>query len=307
MRYKKIIQKNLRLIHPIGKVIFDGIAKISSKENAGWLKQKIKIAFKETPKEAVSSNIERSIFNKIKDSINVVFDVGIQNELSFYKIRPNAHFHLFEPNQKFIKLIKKQIAGFKKHTIRLNEFGLSDSKQDNCIYYEESESFMVNPTFKHGDIDTGMRYSLETINNYLQDNNIPHIDFLKVDTEGFDYKVFLGGLDALRTNRVSYVQFEYWDGVKKFVDILADNFELYLMWEPRLMDFISRKVKPLMSQAQMDINYNKSLIPLDAHLIDLIDNKIIPFGAGGNIFGVNKKIPRVIQDGLIFDVTEKNQ
>lgn len=304
MRYKPFIQKNLSTLQPLSAITFKTLGKVLGENRARAIKQKIKIAFKATPVLAASSTVERIIFEKIKNEVNTVFDVGIQNELSFYKIRSDCTYHLFEPNQKFLKLIKKQISGFKDHKIKLNEFGLSDEKQDNCVYYEESESFMVNPTYKNGDTDTGMRYSLRKLDDYVTENKIQKIDFLKIDTEGFDYKVILGGLQTIKKDNVSYIQFEYWDGVKKFVDVLNSNFDLYLMWEPRLMDFIEKNIKPLMSPAQQKINYKKSLIPLTTDMIDLIDNKIIPRGAGGNIFGINKKISSSNREKLMFDIDE---
>jgi FkbM family methyltransferase len=305
MRYRPIVQKNINLIHPLSVVAFCALEKILGKTTAKKLKQKIRILLKAVPEPAVSSKIERIIFDKIKDDVHIVFDVGIQNELSFYKIKNDCDYHLFEPNQKFIKLIKKQILNFTDHRIKLNEFGLSDTNQDDCVYYEESESFIINPAYKDGDTDTGMRYSLRLLDEYVKKNNIPTIDFLKIDTEGFDYKVILGGINTIRENKVSYIQFEFWGNVKKFIDVLSDNFDLYLMWEPRLMKFIEKEVAPTMSVEQKNINLGKSLIPISKELINLIDTKIIPRGAGGNIFGINKKNKNVSAVNLIFDIDKE--
>src|SRR3989344_445509 len=122
---------------------------------------------------------ELKIFEALKDSMQIVFDIGAREDLSFFSIKKNCFYHLFEPNKKFTALLKKQISLLENHNIKLNEFGLSDKNEDNCIYYEQSQSFVINPFIK--DIDTGQRYSLRTLDEYVSKNKIPFIDFLKLD------------------------------------------------------------------------------------------------------------------------------
>ncbi|OGI65824.1 hypothetical protein A3A95_01300 [Candidatus Nomurabacteria bacterium RIFCSPLOWO2_01_FULL_39_18] len=230
---------------------------------------------------------ELKIFEALKDSMQIVFDIGAREDLSFFSIKKNCFYHLFEPNKKFTALLKKQISLLENHNIKLNEFGLSDKNEDNCIYYEQSQSFVINPFIK--DIDTGQRYSLRTLDEYVSKNKIPFIDFLKIDAEGMDYRIIKGGADVIK-NKTSYIQFEYWDGVKKFVDILGNDFNLYLMIEPRLLDAILNDAINNMTQAQKQKDYTKSITALDNELIDLIDGILIPKGYGGNILGIKKNI-----------------
>ena len=243
---------------------------------------------------------ERKLFDLLKNELDIVFDIGTRDELSFYKMKNNCEYHLFEPNIHFVNLLKKQISLFKNHKIKLNEYGLSDIEASNCIYYEKSQSFIINPVLKE-DTASSYKYSVSQLDKYVRQNNIPKIDFLKIDTEGLDYKVMLGGLNTIK-HKVSYIQFEYWDGVKKFVDIL-DNFNLYLMIESVLLKAILEKITPSMNQEQKKINYKKSIISLDENIINLIDKHLIPNGYGGNIFGVNSNIKHLNINKLIFDVS----
>lgn len=244
---------------------------------------------------------ERKIFYLLKDKFEIVFDVGARNEISFYQMKNNCSYHLFEPNIKFFNQLKKQVAQLRNHNIKINNFGLSDKKADNCIYYEKSQSFIINPTLKDGDIDTGLRFSLRTLDDYIVENRIPKIDYLKIDAEGSDYKIMLGGLKTIKENKVSYIQFEYWDGIKKFADLL-ENFNLYLMMEPVLLKAINDQIAPLMTPEQKKINFNKLIIPVNDALIDLIDNTIIPTGNGGNVLGVNKYIKDQNIEKLMLDL-----
>jgi len=265
------------------------------------MKNRIRRTFMK-PLTGVSSQEERWIFNALKDNFKIVFDVGVRDELSFYHMKNDCSYHLFEPNTDFTKMLKKQIASFKNPDIILNEYGLSDENEDDQVYYEKSQAFIINPYFKEGDVDTGRKFSLRTLDWYVSEKQIPKIDFLKIDAEGLDYKVIMGGLDTIKNNKVSYIQFEYWDGVKKFVNILKDNFNLFLIMEPRLLKAITEIDPAIMTPGQKTIDYKKSIIPLNNELIDLIDKKLSPVGYGGNIFGINKNMKGLDIKKLIFDV-----
>jgi len=102
-------------------------------------------------------------------------------------------------------------------------------------------------------------------------------DFIKIDTEGLDLSVIIGAKETLKNTK--YIQFEYWDNPQKFVEYLMD-FDLFLMNEPRL--------RSVMKRLSVDPRLDRTLIPLDKHLITFIREAVIPLGAGGNILGIHK-------------------
>lgn len=231
---------------------------------------------------------ELKVFELLKDSMHIVFDVGAREDLSFFNIKKDCVYHLFEPNKKFVGALRRKVANLKTDNIIINEFGLSDKNEDNCIYYEDAQSFVKNPFLEN--VDAGQRFSLKKLDDYVYENKIPYINFLKIDAEGLDYKIIMGGLTVIR-NKTDYIQFEYWDGVKKFIDILNPQFDLYLMMEPSLREVIMDKnTFELISKEQKGKDYSTSLVPLEQDIADLIDNILIPKGCGGNIFGIKKGI-----------------
>tara|TARA_R110000796_G_scaffold58413_4_gene134863 strand:+ start:17898 stop:18638 length:741 start_codon:yes stop_codon:yes gene_type:complete len=226
-------------------------------------------------------NNELELFKLISSEFKTVFDVGCRDDLDLYHINPDCEYHLFEPFSDAIISIKGKMSGLINNNITLNEFGLSDEAKDNCVYYSNTQSFI--PHWYVPPIDSGHRFSLEKLDDYVIDKKINKIDFLKIDVEGLDYHVILGGLETIKTNNiVSYIQIEYNGGIKQYVDLL-DNFEFYLMVEPKLLNTITLN-------NDINVDFNQSLVKLDNIIIKFIDETISPTGCGGNIFGVNKNI-----------------
>ncbi|WP_168801785.1 FkbM family methyltransferase [Glycomyces buryatensis] len=111
----------------------------------------------------------------------------------------------------------------------------------------------------HGDLVAPMsteKVETTTVDAYIRNQNIKHVDLIKVDTEGHDFAVLSGCLRTLQTRAVSLVQFEYnhrWIQARQY---LKDAFELleplgyrigkltprgmepYLGWDPDLETFV---------------------------------------------------------------------
>lgn len=249
------------------------------------------MSYTEIPKE------ELKIFEILSNKFERVFDVGCRDDLDYYNIEPNIEYHLFEPNKKAIESIKNKISELDRHKIILNEFGLSDVNEDNCVYYSNIESFVPHwcvPSVKSKD-----QYSLKKLDDYITNNKIDKIDMIKIDVEGLDYNVVLGGINTLKTdNKVSYIQLEYSGNIAQYVKLL-DNFNFYLMIEPRLLSAINELNKT-------KIDFNQSLIKLNDDIIEFIDHVISPTGNGGNIFGINKSI-KDIDSKLFFKIYDNDK
>ena len=242
---------------------------------------------------------ELIIYSRLCDDFNTVFDVGCRDDLDYYEIKKDCEYHLFEPNTEALGLLKKKISRLDNHNIILNEFGLSNENKDDCVYYKNVESF--TPHWSMASYDTGERFALKRMDDYIKDKNIKKIDFLKIDVEGLDYQVLLGGLSAIRDNNiVSYIQTENSGGARQYVKLLP-NFNFYLMMGPYLLTKIS-------TINSTDLDFNKSLIKLDDAIINFLDRNLANTGFGSNLLGVNKNInfEKVAKDkNLIFKVSDK--
>jgi FkbM family methyltransferase len=168
---------------------------------------------------------ETAAFIKLKDKINVVFDVGVREDSDYLRLKPTCEFHLFEPNKTFCENLKSSVAQY--FNVKINQYGISDEILDNQTYYENTESFIEHPLVQS--THNGSTYNLRTIDWYVKENKIDTIDFLKIDAEGMDYKILLGAKETIARGGIRFIQFEYWDGSKKFYDLLSNQYNLYFV------------------------------------------------------------------------------
>lgn len=151
------------------------------------------------------SEIER--VKSLKD-IQVIFDVGARTSLDYLDIFPDAEYHLFEPYPPFYTYLQKVTAHNPK--IHVNPYGLGNAEE--IKHYDiKMQSF----AFKESDGSSGADLPLSTLNKYIHDNNIKRIDFLKIDTEKYDYLVLQGGNEAIGMAR--YIQYETWNEPENYI------------------------------------------------------------------------------------------
>lgn len=160
-----------------------------------------------------ASQPELEIF-KILKGIKVVFDVGARTDIDYLMMRPSIELHLFEPDKFFTEGLENELKRVGK-VARVNKYGLGNEIGD--FHYDPgSQSFMK--------IDGEFVYPVKTLNWYVKENGITKIDLLKIDTEGWDYKVLLGGSEILPNTK--YIQYEHWDKPDIFRDLLEKDFDM---------------------------------------------------------------------------------
>ncbi len=141
---------------------------------------------------------EKNFYSKILDELDVVFDVGAF--LTFFR---GDNVHYFEPIPNRFEELKRQVnnCGF------LNNFGLGKDSGTAIIYNGLSSSYFR----QHGaaNVNNTMDITLETLDSYVNDNNINEISLLKIDVEGAELDVLMGGVKSL--NKCKYIVFEYSD------------------------------------------------------------------------------------------------
>jgi FkbM family methyltransferase len=160
---------------------------------------------------------ELAVFQSLQD-VQVVFDVGARADVDYLALNPEAEYHLFEPNPEFFDQLQEKVGNRKN--VHLNNFGLGD-KTGKYAYSNFYQAFTDGEAQIEG---TNQTLEIRTLDDYIAEHGIKRIDFLKIDTEGYDYKVLLGGSQAVKM--AHYIQYEHWDNKQQFHDLLGNEFDM---------------------------------------------------------------------------------
>ena len=148
-------------------------------------------------------NGEYLFFSKIKNHINIIFDVGCNYASDYLEFEKEVHY--FDPEGSFVEKLS-QMTNLNS-TSTFNNFGLG--KENNELYYFPMfQSFFnrIKSCEFNDDANKVMR-TVKTGKSYVTMKNIETIDFLKIDTEGDELNVLLGFEDFLP--KIGIIQFEF--------------------------------------------------------------------------------------------------
>tara|TARA_Y100001970_G_C14001568_1_gene733672 strand:- start:108 stop:956 length:849 start_codon:yes stop_codon:yes gene_type:complete len=161
-----------------------------------------------------------------KKNIHTYFDIGANKGQSieiFKKMNVNSQIHSFEPT---LELYKGLIEKYKNDkTIKINNIGVGKEK-DKLTFYSFNKASPVNsfsPMDKKSKFYKARLYStssndsnftsqtkinVTSVDSYCNENNIEEIDFMKIDTQGFEEEVLMGSKKMLREQKIGIIQLE---------------------------------------------------------------------------------------------------
>jgi FkbM family methyltransferase len=148
---------------------------------------------------------ERAETNAIKAHVqlgNVTCDIGANigyfSLLMSKLVGPQGQVHCFEPTSYAFSRLQKNIElneGLPVQNLRLNKQGLSD----RCAHRVEAlESRFSSRLLAHEDSE---QIEFVTLDHYVSANKISHVNFVKIDVDGYDYAVIRGAGEVLSTHR----------------------------------------------------------------------------------------------------------
>lgn len=141
-----------------------------------------------------------------KNAQPVMFDVGACEGKAHQWFAKNGwEVHAFEPNPPMYQ----KMAGALLPGVKLNQFAVSDKSGQVVDFYTSEESIGISSMLAFRETHKATA-TVETIrlDDYCSTHGIDHIDFLKVDTEGFDFLVLKGLNWATHAPSVVICEFE---------------------------------------------------------------------------------------------------
>ena len=143
-----------------------------------------------------------------EESFTVVFDVGANDghsAVEFVKEFSSANIYCFEPVKSTFEELTRNMSSLK--AVKPFHLALGASEGTAVIKFAENNNSRCN-SVSLGASSDGEATQVSTIDVFCENNNIAHIDFLKIDTEGFDLEVLKGSEKYLQEQRISFLQVE---------------------------------------------------------------------------------------------------
>ena len=147
-------------------------------------------------------NGEYDFFSKIKNNIKIIFDVGSKNNSIFLDFENEVHY--FEPMEKSLNELKQKNSN--NSGSFFNNYGLGNN-ESTLTYYLNYESFVNRNRNRNRFASETIDLQIKKAEKYIVERNISAIDFLKIDTEGFELEVIKGFGEFIKN--VKIIQFEY--------------------------------------------------------------------------------------------------
>jgi FkbM family methyltransferase len=129
-----------------------------------------------------------------KQDFKVVFDVGanVGQTATNYAINfPQAQILSFEPVNASYNKLKQNIIGFKNVTCFNIAFGSEQSSRELVLNSDPTcVKNSLKPSLQNKDVNADSQLiEIDTIDNFIFEQRLDTIDFLKIDTEGWEIVV----------------------------------------------------------------------------------------------------------------------
>ena len=191
------------------------------------------------------------VISRVLKPGDIVCDVGANIgvlSLSAAKVVGDAgKVYAFEPARKIYEILRFNIAlNHFTHVVPEN-FALGSRSQEGIIYAEENinrgASSMVKPYLS----GSAQKIQVLTLDEYLLQNRIPHLNLLKIDVEGWEIEVLKGAQKLLAGKDAPVVIIEYSENHPVSGGILTDIYD-YLANINRYQIFKLRRGKETVSR-----------------------------------------------------------
>ena len=178
---------------------------------------------------------EEESINYFYDNVPVdkpvnILDIGAQTGLYtlYAKYLPKGQFYSFEPFPDTYKVLNDNIALNGITNVNTYNFGISNYKGDCVLNTSKSHNGLhtIGPNpLRFTDI-VPVKINVDTIDNIFYENDIP-VDFIKIDTEGWEYFILQGGEKTIQKYK-PFIQIEWSEVNMKQCNVDMHEFQKYI-------------------------------------------------------------------------------
>lgn len=148
--------------------------------------------------------------------VKTIFDVGANIgfvTFQFQKKFPNSDIYAFEPNPYvFNKLRESYVIEPKIHTMMMGVGDITGEKEFNINSNTGTSSYLEADAYHKDHQARNLKEKrftqIVTLDDFCQNENIHHIDILKMDIEGYELNALLGARDLLFDQAIDIIYIE---------------------------------------------------------------------------------------------------
>ena len=161
------------------------------------------------------------------NNIDTLIDAGSHHGETIILFNKNFkinNFFAFEPSPINYEILQKNVKKLKDKRIKIFNYALGNIDEEMQLNQsvESQSTTLLNINTKSNYFqrkkkilslsnneyfNKSFQVKVETLKNFISKNKIANVEFLKIDTEGFDFNVILGLEDSI--HKVKYIYFEH--------------------------------------------------------------------------------------------------
>lgn len=136
--------------------------------------------------------------NNFEIENSIIYSFGIGEDLSFSEaiIEAGGVVYTFDPTPKAIKYVEDHKL-FSNANFHFCPYGLSDKDGKECFYLPKRDDWVSASVIQHHNVDNEkvIEVEMRTLRSIMQELGHDHIDILKMDIEGSEFKVAVNLMD----------------------------------------------------------------------------------------------------------------
>jgi FkbM family methyltransferase len=212
--------------------------------------------------ESLAISGEKYFLDKLVSGLKLrtVLDVGGNKGEYARMIRelcPDAKICSFEPHPMTYGLLSEVARNYQfdaynfglggmEGTLELHDYALQNGSPFATVHGAALDNEQAGLVVKH-------EVQIRTLDDFVAEQQIDSIDLLKIDTEGNEYAVLVGGRKTLAAGRIKVIQFEFNEMniysrvfFKDFHELLAKDYALYRLLPGELLSL--QRYTPMMCE-----------------------------------------------------------
>lgn len=141
-------------------------------------------------------------------ALDIGANIGVVTLLLARQVGTRGRVYAFEPNPSVARLLEQSITENALHNVVLEKYALGNEPGLMALSVPRDNAGAGSLVRDRGPDSMTVMVPVNTLASFAQERNLDRLDFIKIDVEGFESRVFSGGLDVLKQLQPPAILFE---------------------------------------------------------------------------------------------------